>query len=61
MPVSLITVTQPKELMDSRITAIKKLKQKIPQLQQIEVEGSHEIIAEKPKEIAKIIRSILRS
>lgn len=61
VPAFLITVTEPKELTDMRIASIKKLKQKIPQLQQIEVEGSHEIIAEKPKEIARIIQSILCS
>lgn len=44
-----------------RVASIKKLKQKIPQLQQIEVEGSHEIIAEKPKGIARIIQTILCS
>lgn len=61
MPIFLITVTQPKELTNIRIAAIEKLKQKTPQLQQIEVEGSHEIIAEKPKEIARIIQTILCS
>ncbi|MEK4136778.1 alpha/beta hydrolase [Kurthia sp. FSL E2-0154] len=61
VPIFLITVTQPKELTNIRIAAIEKLKQKTPQLQQIEVEGSHEIIAEKPKEIARIIQTILCS